>query len=118
VVHLPQWAGSCPSWQGGHRPVADRGQTEKQRSLQWVHPLLPDELHTGSELASLTRRDADIGVGVVPLFLAEGRSDLIRLTEPLDDGETELWLLTHPESRHLRRVGVVYSHLAQTMNMP
>lgn len=42
----------------------------------------------------------------------------VRLTEPLDDCETELWLLTHPESRHLRRVGTVHSHLAETMTMP
>jgi len=176
------------------------------RSLQRLHPLLHYELHTGNELASLTRRDADIavratkrppqhlvgkhigpirvalyaakkggvrkiadveagksdwiapddalpehpsvvwrkrnfpkatpryrvtsilsvlelvamglGVGIAPLFLADGRSDVVRLTEPLDECETELWLLTHPESRHLRRVGAVYSHLAQTMNMP
>jgi DNA-binding transcriptional LysR family regulator len=176
------------------------------RSLQITHPLLGYELHTGNELASLTRRDADIavratkrppqhlvgkhigpirvalyaakrggvrkfaeveagksdwiapddalpehpsvvwrkrrfpkavpryrvnsilsvlelvalglGVGIVPLFLAEGRGDVVRLTEALDECETELWLLTHPESRHLRRVGAVYSHLAQAMDLP
>jgi DNA-binding transcriptional LysR family regulator len=176
------------------------------RSLQAVHPLLSYELHTGNELASLTRRDADIavratkrppqhlvgkrigpirvalyaakkggvrkfadveagksdwiapddalpehpsviwrkrhfpkvipryrvssilsvlelvaldmGVGIVPLFLADGRGDVMRLTEPLDECETDLWLLTHPESRHLRRVAAIYSHLAQAMNMP
>ena len=176
------------------------------RSLQSAHPLLSYELHTGNELASLTRRDADIavratrhppqhlvgkhigsirvalygakkggkrtfaaveigkldwiapddalpehpsvvwrkrhfpkvapryrvnsilsvlelvalglGVGIVPLFLADGRSDVVRLTDPLDDCETELWLLTHPESRHLRRVGAVYAHLAQAMKLP
>jgi len=175
-------------------------------SLQSLHPLLSYELHTGNELASLTRRDADIavratrrppqhligkqigpirvalyaakrgstrkfaeveagtanwiapddalpehpsvlwrkrhfpkvqpryrvnsiqsvlelaarglGVGIVPLFLAEGRNDVARLTEPLDECETELWLLAHPESRHLRRVGAVYSHLAQAMRLP
>lgn len=176
------------------------------RSLKTVHPLLGYELHTGNELASLTRRDADIavratkrppqhlvgkhigpirvamyaakkggvrkfadveegksdwiapddalpehpsvvwrkrhypkavpryrvnsilsvlelvalglGVGIVPLFLADGRSDVVRLTEPLEECETELWLLTHPESRHLRRVGAVFAHLAQAMKMP
>ncbi len=60
----------------------------------------------------------DLGVGILPLFLAEGRSDLTRLSEPLEDCETELWLLTHPESRHLRRVAAVYGHLAQTLHMP
>lgn len=176
------------------------------RSLRTVHPLLGFELHTGNELASLTRRDADIavratkrppqhlvgkhigpirvalyaakrggvrkfsdvqagkadwiapddalpdhpsvvwrkrhfpkvvpryrvnsilsvlelvalglGVGVVPLFLAEGRRDVVRLSEPLAECETDLWLLTHPESRHLRRVGAVYGHLAKTLNLP
>lgn len=54
----------------------------------------------------------------VPLFLAEGRRDVIRLTQTLDRCETERWLLTHPESRHLRRVGAVYAHLARTLEMP
>lgn len=58
-----------------------------------------------------------LGVGVVPLFLAEGRDDVVRLGEPLDECETELWLLTHPESRHLRRVGTVYSYLALAIDM-
>lgn len=176
------------------------------KGLRKEHPLLNYELHTGNELASLTRRDADIavratkrppqhlvgkhlgpirvalyaakrggirtfadveagradwiapddalpehpsvvwrkrhfpkvapryrvssilsvleltaqglGVGIVPLFLVDGRADVVRLTEPLDECETELWLLTHPESRHLRRVGTVYSHLAQAIDMP
>jgi len=173
------------------------------KALHTAHPLLAFELHTGNELASLTRRDADIavratkrppqhlvgrhigpirlalfaakkgpvkryaevlagkaawvapddalpehpsvlwrkkhfpkvaptyrvnsihtvmelvalglGVGLLPLFLARGRHDLVQLTEALDEGQTELWLLTHPESRHLRRVSTVYSHLAQQM---
>lgn len=180
----------APALQGLHKP----------------HPLLQFELHTGNELASLTRRDADIavratrrppqhlvgkqlgplrvalyaarkggvrrlaevdagradwiapddalpdhpsvvwrkrrfpkqvpryrvnsilsvlelvalglGVGVVPIFLAAGRRDVVDLSGPIDDAETELWLLTHPESRHLRRVAVTYTHLAQTLVLP
>lgn len=174
------------------------------RSLQAAHPLLSFELHTGNELASLTRRDADIavraterppehlvgkrigpmrvgiytarkggirkladvgradwistddampehpwvlwrkrhfpkaspryrvnsiqsvlelvalglGVGIAPLFLAESRKDVVRLCDPIAECESGLWLLTHPESRHLRRVATVYSHLAQAMKMP
>lgn len=176
------------------------------QALREVHPLLGFDLHTGNELASLTRRDADIalratkrppahlvgrsvgdirvavygpkrggprswaaveagrvdwiapdealpehpsvvwrkrhlpkaqprylvgsiqsvlelitmglGVGIAPLFLAEGRRDVRRLTEPLSEAETQLWLLTHPESRHLRRVAAVYGHLAQSLTLP
>jgi DNA-binding transcriptional LysR family regulator len=56
-----------------------------------------------------------MGVGVLPLFLAKTRRDLRQLTEALDDCETDLWLLTHPESRHLRRVATVYSHLSRAL---
>lgn len=171
--------------------------------LQASHPLLSYELHAGNELASLTRRDADIavratrrppqhlvgkhvgpirvamfaakkggpkrfdagvsgaadwiapddampdhpsvlwrkkhfpkvspryrvnsiltvaemvgqgmGIGLLPVFLAQGRSDLMALTDTLDECQTELWLLTHTESRHLRRVSAVFSHLAKHM---
>lgn len=59
-----------------------------------------------------------MGVGVLPLFLAQGRSDLRPLTGSLADCETELWLLTHPESRHLRRIAAVYGHLASAVDLP
>jgi DNA-binding transcriptional LysR family regulator len=172
------------------------------QTLRAQHPWLEFEIHTGNELASLTRRDADIavrattrppqhlvgkkvgpirvalyakkgsvkaydealaaqwswiapddalpehpsviwrkrhfpklvprwrvssiltvaemvalgfGVGMLPLFLGETRRDLVRLTEPIDDCTTELWLLTHPEAKRLRRVATVYAHLARSL---
>jgi DNA-binding transcriptional LysR family regulator len=174
-------------------------------SLKQAHPLLEFELHTGNELANLTRRDSDIavratrrppahlvgrklgpirnalyaarrrgaprwadveagrvdwiavddflpehpsvgwrrrhfpkavpryrvgslqsvlelvalglGVGIAPVFLASRRTDVAPLTDPLDDAETELWLLAHPESRHLRRVATTYAHLSETLRL-
>ena len=173
------------------------------KALQASHPLLGFDLHAGNELASLTRRDADIavratkrppqhlvgkhigpirvalyagkkggikhfddtvaaqaswiapddalpehpsvvwrkkhfpkvapryrvnsiltvaelvaqglGIGLLPVFLAQRRSDLTQLTEVLDECQTELWLLTHTESRHLRRVSAVYGYLSQNL---
>ena len=55
---------------------------------------------------------ASAGIGIVPLFMARDRSDLVALSGPLDDAETQLWMLTHPESRHLRRIATVAAHLA------
>jgi DNA-binding transcriptional LysR family regulator len=175
------------------------------RDLRKRHPLLNYELHTGNELASLTRRDADIalratkrppphlvgkhigaigvalyaakrlglksledavakrvpwiapdeaipehpsvlwrkrrfpklvptyrvssiltvmelvvqrlGVGLLPAFLAGSRIDLSQLTDVIDECQTELWLLTHAESRHLLRVSTVFGHLARTLSI-
>ena len=58
-----------------------------------------------------------MGLGLLPLFLAQARSDVTQLTEPLEDCQTELWLLTHTESRHLRRISLVYGHLSQTLRL-
>jgi len=58
-----------------------------------------------------------LGIGVVPMFLAKKQPELLQLTEVLDECQTELWLLTHAESRHLRRVSAVYGYLSQTLRL-
>jgi DNA-binding transcriptional LysR family regulator len=175
------------------------------KRLLTSHPLLSFDLHTGNELANLTRRDADIAVratrrppqhlvgkhvgpirvalygakkggprdfdaevaartpwvapddalpehpsvvwrkkhfpkviptyrvgsiltvcelvgqgaaiGLLPVFLARDRSDVKQLTDVLDECQTELWLLTHADSRHLRRIAAVYSSLLENLKM-
>lgn len=81
-------------------------------------PKVVPRYRVGSILSVLELVALGLGVGVVPLFLANPRKDLVRLTEPIEDCETALWLLTHPDARHLRRVGTVYAHLAQAIAMP
>jgi len=58
-----------------------------------------------------------MGIGLLPLFLAAQRKDLRQLTDPIDECQTELWLLTHTEARHLRRVATVYGHLARSLQL-
>jgi len=58
---------------------------------------------------------AGLGVGIAPTFLARLHSDVVALTPPLEECETQLWLLTHPESRHLRRIQAVANHIVQTV---
>ncbi len=60
--------------------------------------------------------DLGLGVGIVPLFLAKSYPHLLPLTEALDECQTELWLLTHPESRHLRRTSTVFGHLSRALS--
>jgi DNA-binding transcriptional LysR family regulator len=69
-----------------------------------------------SSILTVAELDAKgLAIGLLPVFLADGRKDLTQLTEVLDECQTELWVLTHTESRHLRRVSTVFSHLAQTL---
>jgi len=82
------------------------------------HPKAVPKLRVNSIITIAEFVALGLGVGILPLFLAEPRSDLRRLSEPLEDAETELWLLTHPEARHLRRISTVYSHLSQAIVLP
>lgn len=61
---------------------------------------------------------AGLGVGVVPLFMLDSEPQLLALSEPLEGCESQLWLLAHPESRHLRRIAAVYQHFAQSIRLP
>ena len=59
-----------------------------------------------------------LGVGIVPLFMLEAEPQLKAISEPLDGCESSLWLLAHPESRHLRRIAAVYQHLGEAIRLP
>lgn len=82
------------------------------------HPRVTPTYRVSSILSVMELVALGLGVGILPVFLAQGRRDLRPLTDVLEEGQTELWLLTHPESRHLRRVGAVYAHLARTLSLP
>jgi len=89
-------------------------------SVQWrrrQYPQLGPRYKVNSILAVLEGVAAGLGVGVLPVFLAEGRSDVTPLSDPLPDCESQLWLLTHPESRHLRRISTVAAHLAEQVRL-
>ncbi|MBA2961832.1 MULTISPECIES: LysR family transcriptional regulator [Ramlibacter] len=61
---------------------------------------------------------AGLGVGIVPLFMLAVEPQLKALTPPLEGCESSLWLLAHPESRHLRRIAAVYQHLGDGIRLP
>lgn len=78
-------------------------------------PRVEPSFKVSSILTVLELIGRGLGVGVVPMFLAAGRRDVVALTGELDDCRTELWLLTHTENRHLLRVATVYSHFARSI---
>lgn len=107
-------AGAC-DW------VAPDDALPEHPSVVWRKRHLPRAIpryRVNSILSVLELVSLGLGVGILPLFLAEGHKALSRLTKPLEECETTLWLLTHPESRHLRRVGAVYAHLAEALQLP
>jgi hypothetical protein len=54
--------------------------------------------------AECRARSDSCAVRLLPIVLAQARSDPIQLAGIIDERQTELCLLTHKESRHLRRI--------------
>jgi DNA-binding transcriptional LysR family regulator len=83
----------------------------RKRHLPVVQPVI----QVNSMLTAVEAIEVGIGIGVVAQFHARHRPRLVPLTATLPNCEIDLWLLTHPESRHLHRIAVVTRHLAQTL---
>lgn len=79
-------------------------------------PIVEPRYKTNSVMAVFELVVRGFGVGIFPTFLARGRDDLVQLTPPLDEAESQVWVLAHPESRHLPHVAAVYTHLSQQLS--
>jgi DNA-binding transcriptional LysR family regulator len=89
-------------------------------SVQWRRRHLPrvqPQWRVNSILSVFDAIRLGLGVGIVPTFLAGTCKHLVALTPPLPECDTPLWLLTHPESRHLRRIATVAAHLAVSIDL-
>lgn len=56
-----------------------------------------------------------LGVGVAPLFLLKDNPDAQIVEGPLAELETDLWLLAHPDVRHLQRVKLLFGFLRENL---
>jgi DNA-binding transcriptional LysR family regulator len=89
-------------------------------SVKWRKqhfPKLPVRYQVNSIASVLEGVRAGLGVGIVPVFLAQACSDVVAVSAVLPECETQLWLLTHAESRHLRRISAVYQHLGDAIKL-
>ena len=60
---------------------------------------------------------AGLGVGMIPLYLANGNSEIVQISDPIEECETQLWLLIRTESRHITSVSTVYNQLANRLRL-
>lgn len=89
-------------------------------SVLWRRKQLPKVTprHYADGIVAVTDAiKAGLGVGVVPRFMLAGEPGLVPLGDTLADCESDLWLLAHAESRHLRRISVVYDHFANSIRL-
>lgn len=82
------------------------------------YPQVQPRLRCDGMLAVAQAVEAGAAVGVAPYFLMQGRPGLVDLSGHLPEVDTELWLLTHPDVRHLRRVRVFFEFVRSRLVLP
>lgn len=58
-----------------------------------------------------------LGVGVAPCFLMNGQPDVIMIDGPLEELRNDLWILAHPDIRHLQRVKLLFDFLKENVKL-
>ena len=101
---------------------ADGGNTSDRRWVAWEEgggpPLVARWLaehvdrhaiayRSNSMLNQASAARAGLGLAVLPCFLADGDPRLQRISGPLPELATELWLLTHPDLQRTARIRVL-----------
>jgi DNA-binding transcriptional LysR family regulator len=89
-------------------------------SVRWRRKALPKAVprHLVDSITGVVDAvKAGLGVGAVPRFMVATEPQLVALTGDLEGCSSQLWLLAHPESRHLRRIAAVYQHFADHIRL-
>lgn len=90
-------------------------------SIRWrrrVYPQVQPVLRCNSVLAVAQAVRCGAAIGVAPRFLLEGQPDIVALSGDEPALDTELWLLTHPDVRHLRRIKVFFDFVRERLVLP
>lgn len=60
---------------------------------------------------------AGVGIAALSTFKAKRDPALRALTPELENCSIDVWVLAHPDSRHLRRIAAVYNYIAKTIRL-
>lgn len=85
---------------------------------RWMRENVAEEriaIRTNSTLAAQSYARAGLGAACLWCLAGDSDPELLRLTGPLRDVASDLWLLTHPDLQRSRGIAKVRSFLAQTI---
>ncbi len=87
-------------------------------SVKWRrqrYPKLVPRYRCNSVLSVAGAVMCGLGVGVLPLFLMQQNPQVEIVEGPLKELDTDLWILAHPDTRHLRRVKLLFDFLKENI---
>lgn len=82
------------------------------------HPKLKPRYRVNSVLSTAGAIVNGLGIGVVPLIVLQDNPQVQIVEGPLDELDTDLWALAHPDARHLQRVKMLFDFMRQSIRLP
>jgi DNA-binding transcriptional LysR family regulator len=92
---------ACHDWIGLDEALAHLAAA---RWLRRAYPHAAVRYRVNTLMAALEAARAGLGLAALPCYLADGESSLRRVTPPLGELDSALWILTHEDLRHVARV--------------
>ncbi len=89
-------------------------------SVKWLqkhYPKLAPRYRCNSVFSVAGAVVQGLGVGVVPLFLLKDNPQVRIVEGPLEELDTGLWILAHPDIRHLQRVKLLFDFLRDNLRL-
>lgn len=110
-------AHGMPAHGGGTHAIVtvleDQAHLPEQRWLEDRAPGARVALRTNNRSAQLAAVRAGLGLACLPCVLADGVTDVVRVTGPGEGPEREIWLGVHADLRHMPRVRAVIEALEE-----
>jgi DNA-binding transcriptional LysR family regulator len=108
-----QWA--------AHNWVAPDETLSHLTQAKWMRENIPEDrvvVRVDSLVGMVAAVRCGMGVGMLLCLLADEETELVRLTEPVDELDTDLWILTHPALKGVARIkaftGFLYDRLSRS----
>lgn len=83
------------------------------RWLRRAYPRAAVRYRVNTLMAALEAARAGLGLAALPCYLADGEHALRRVTPPLGELDSALWILTHEDLRHVARVRTFLDVMAE-----
>ena len=108
----------------GHKPMAQQTWLGPNESMsgspagRWMRTELPEAnpvLVADSFLALGDAARSNLGVALLPCAQADAMPDLVRITDPLEDYTTGLWVLTHHDLLRAPRISAFYRFMIEAL---
>ena len=84
-------------------------------AYKWIKANVPDApvaLRANNLHGLLTGASHGLGAALLPCFMGDRDSGLVRLGEPIAEAGSTIWILTHEDLRHTPRVRAFMDHMA------